>query len=89
MRTFAPLASLAAALIASTACSEAKTEPPPGELEKFVNRIDAKAEAEHAELVEASRAREDERARQSEERLRQLQKARPETLESAVKSMNR
>ncbi len=70
-------------------CSQEQPEPPPGELEKFVARIDAKTQAEHAELVKAARAREEERARQSEERLRQLEKAPPAALESAVKSINR
>ncbi|HEV2748276.1 MAG TPA: hypothetical protein VGW34_13370 [Allosphingosinicella sp.] len=71
------------------ACGKSEPEPAPGELEKFVAKIEAESKVEQAELVEAARAREEERARESEERLRQLETAPPAALESAVKGMNR
>ena len=85
MRLALPLACLALA-----GCGAGGDEqPPPGVVEAYVEKIEANQQAERNELIVAARAREEERARQSEERLRQLERAPPRALEGAARAAER
>ena len=79
-------AALALALLLAACGGGGEDDPAPEVVEAYVEKIEAEQKAERNDLIAAARAREEERARRSEERLRQLERAPPAALEGAARA---